>query len=221
MTAANLGLFALAVALLWLPRGWLRRGPVVLRSRRRRHDAGVVRTPQDGTSLSFRREFAKVRNYCDLLRAAAGSVALIGGFGIDPALRLQGGTAGRATLVELCILAIGVVVQTVRYQRGRVTLTAPVFYVTGLAVALCTPWAALSGFVLAWALSPVVPGVSAFLAVQAVITAACGVLLEGLTAYSVAGPLLCILPVLLSLLTRQRLLVLSRRSVDSTRSAAA
>src|SRR4051812_46844871 len=70
----DLPFFLLAVVLLLFPRAWMRLGWAFLRRRRRgRHGASatepwLARQPGD-PRLSFRREFTRLRNYIDLLRA--------------------------------------------------------------------------------------------------------------------------------------------------------
>ena len=71
----------LGIALLCFPRGWMQK--VVTFLRRRRKKSGVERRkdPWKGRepgsqAVHFGTEFTKVRNYLDLLRAAAGSIAI-------------------------------------------------------------------------------------------------------------------------------------------------
>ncbi len=221
LMAANFPLLFVAVALLWIPRGWLRRGPAVWRSHSRRNSSNWNAGPRDGESLAFRREGLKPRNYFDLLRAASGTWTLVGGYGIEAALRAAPlaapATVSRVQLIQAVILLIAVVLQTARWERGRLALTAPVFYLAGVTILLCTPLAGMCGFVIAWVLSPVFPNAQAFLSVQAFVAGLLAILLNGLVPFALLGFGLCVLPIVLSLLTRRPLVVFARRGAASTR----
>src|SRR3954463_14995736 len=112
-------LLLLAAALIWFPRQWMRFGLVFSKRRRRRVEGEApepwkAREPGD-PRLSFRSEFRKPRNYLDLLRATAGSVALSGGMGI-PASVSHGADVSRAVvwqviIVRAAILGVGLLIQ--------------------------------------------------------------------------------------------------------------
>src|SRR5437762_2120354 len=78
------------LVLLWFPRQWMRLGKLIGRPRRRspRAEEPWLRREPGDPQLSFRAEFAKARNYFDLLRGIAGGLAILGGLGISPGLRL-------------------------------------------------------------------------------------------------------------------------------------
>ena len=211
----HLPFLLLALVLLWLPRSWLRRGRTLWR-RRRRHltSPSWTHAPADGTTLTFRLEFAKPRNYLDFFRAAAGTMALVGSNGITPAVGVLPDAAGaqhQVLLVHIVILLIGVLAQTLRREHRRLSLAAPIFYVAGLTLGLAVPIAALSAFMVAWALVPVVPYTQGFLIVQAIVFGAIGTFLGGVNLLTLAGVAVGLVPVLLSLLSRRPLLIYSRR----------
>src|SRR5882724_7233142 len=89
----NLPFFLIAIALLWFPRQWMRLG-FLKWSRRKRRSEGAVRREEEpwksdepgNPAVKFGSEFMKLRNYVDALRATAGSVAVLGGFGIIPCI---------------------------------------------------------------------------------------------------------------------------------------
>lgn len=219
---ANIPIFLVALALLWLPRSWLRRGRTLWRSRRRsgRHGSWA-NPPKDGTSLGFRREFSKARNYVDLARGWLGGLAILGGNGFDAAVRLASSAppamAHRVLAAQSAVLLLAVLIQTVRFERRRLSLSAPVFFIAGVSFATLTPFAGLCGFVIAWALNPVAPSAQAFLVVEAIIAAAAAYVLNGFTLLVPVGFALTFCPVLLSLLTRRSLVVFSPRSAGSNR----
>ena len=81
--------------LLWFPRQWMRMGATV-GSRRRRSGSTSTATLQPWEQrdagdprISAKREFGKLRNYFDLLRAAAGGLAIVGGYGIQSSLHSE------------------------------------------------------------------------------------------------------------------------------------
>jgi hypothetical protein len=220
----NLPILTVALALLWIPRSWLRRGSTVLRSRHRSpRRSSWANPPKDGSSVGFGREFTKSRNYVDIARAWLGAVALVGGAGFDAALRVAqnapASTAHRIFALQAAALLIGVLIQTVRYERNRLSLTAPIFYLAGISFALFTPFVGLCGFIIAWVLNPVAPSAQAFLIVQACIATAAGYFLNGITLLALLGFTLGIIPVVLSLLARRPLVVFSPRGFASSRGA--
>jgi hypothetical protein len=212
-------LLALGLLLLWFPRAWMRMGATVWQRRsRRRSPDRPTENSLDPTLLSFGREFTKLRNYYDFLRAAVGGLAIVGGAGMRPGIGLSEGDHHVSPTiligVQAVLLLLGVAIQTVRYERGRLSLSAPVFYLGGLSVCLCSPWGALFAFGLMWGLSPMVPNAQGFLSIYACILTAFGrFFLPATPLYLVAGAL-CFLPVLLSLLVGRPLFVFSRRSVS-------
>lgn len=212
----------LTLLLLLLPRSWMRLGAILRRrrsspaDRARRIEPWSALTPGD-PRVAAGREFRRLRNYIDLFRAALGGVLLTGEWGMTACVALEpGGTRFMARAVIVLrgvILLAGLLAQTVRWEHGRLTFYPPVFYLTGLSVALCGPWAALFAFVLIWALSPALASAQAFLAVYAVLMLLFGHLMGGLRDISTDyAAFLCLLPVLLSLLGNKPLLVLSRKS---------
>ncbi len=101
----NLPYLLLAIALLWFPRHWLRLGSFF----KRRRSEGMTRATEEpwrtresgDPRVNFGGEFAKFRNYIDLLRAAAGSLALMGGFGFAPSIGVAEGAARNMTYVVM------------------------------------------------------------------------------------------------------------------------
>jgi hypothetical protein len=216
---AHIPLLLIAIALLWLPRTWMRRGATVWRIRRHRdtRSTGAL----DGSSISARREFAKPRNYYDLLRGFAGTLALAGGFGIDAALWADPlaphSVAMKVVAIQTVILLAAVLIQAVRFER-RVAVSAPVFFIAGIVTVLCPIWPVVCGFLIAWLLTPIMPNVGGFLIVQALVTAGLVYFLGGLSLLCLVGIGLCLLPILVSLLTRRPLTVFSRRGATNSRS---
>lgn len=219
--AVNLPLLVLAIALLWIPRTWLRRGPTLWRVRSRQRTASPWSGSQDAESLSYRRELAKVRNYFDLVRAGGATWAIMGGYGLEAVVRAEvdapPGTNLRVFALQAVAILIGVLLQTVRFERGRLSLTAPVFYLAGVMLLLFGPLSGLCGFAIAWLISPVSPKTHAFLMVLACVGLFISIAIHGVQLAAILGFVFCVLPILLSLLTRRPLLVPARRSPAPTR----
>lgn len=224
MITVRLLFLLLGLVLLWFPRQWFRRGVSLFRRRRRKAaPAGRFvepwneREPGD-PRVSFRAEFAKLRNYVDLLRGAAGSLVLFGGVGITPAIAVTPDASSTVVYQMLAlravILLIGLLIQTVRHENGKFTFYPAIFYLAGLSVGLCDLRAAAFAFALIWAINPALPNAQGFLSVYALLIVAFGHLFAWQSDRSVmyAGAL-CFLPVLLSLLAKRPLIIPARKAV--------
>lgn len=207
------------LALLWFPRQWLRRGKIIGHHRRKKVSGNEEpwRAREPGDPRPNYQEFKKPRNYLDLLRGAAGAVAILGGFAINGAIRVVE-AAGRqdarnVLLMQLGIFLVAVVVQMTRFERQRLSFYAPVFFLAGLSVALCGPWAALFAFILVWAMNPLFGNGEAFLIVYAAVLVAYGLFMhEAQRLFPITAGLLCFLPALMSLLLRRPLVVFTRKA---------
>lgn len=220
--SVHVPLLIFGLLLLWLPRQWMRAGLIIGARRHRSHGTGESWKPRQPADrrLSYG-EFTKVRNYVDLLRGAAGGLAIVGGWLIEPALYAAEATdreALRSILVaKLAILLVGLLIQTIRYERHHLRFFAPIFFIAGLSVALCGPWPALFALLLVWAVNPMFGSPEGFLTVYAVVLVGFGVLFrETPRALAIAAGVLCFVPVLLSLLTRRPLVVFSRRAASNS-----
>ncbi len=214
--------FLLALLLLWFPRRGMRLGKSLFGRRRRATQREGAAEPwmtreAGDPRVSFQREFTRFRNYVDLARGGAGSLLLGGGMGIAPCLAIaEGGThaaARWALALRMGVLLVGVVIQTLRIERGRVTFYPPVFYLAGLSLGLSHLTGAVFAFAMIWALNPAIGSATGFLTMYAVLLIAFGQLFAGgrdLSAIYAGG--LCFLPVLLSLLSRRPLVMLSRKT---------
>jgi hypothetical protein len=222
--SVNITLLLLAVALLWFPRQWLRLGAVLLRRRSRRSSpqAPTVVEPWNAREPGDPRvflgtEIRKLRNFIDLFRAMLGAVCIVGGLRIESALLLSDGAPGSQVkaliAVKGLILLVGLLVQTIRYERSRLTFYPPIFYLAGLSVPLCEPAAAGFAFVAVWALNPAFGSAQAFLTVYAALMVAFGQYFAGLgDKTAIFAGLLCFLPVLLSLLANRPLIIMARKA---------
>jgi hypothetical protein len=216
-------LLLLAAALLFFPRQWMRLGLAFLKRRRRREDEGAAATEpwkareSGDPRVSFPMEFTKLRNYLDLLRGGAGSLALSGGMSIPPSIAIAPGSPGavvwQVIVLRSLILLVGLLIQTVRYERNKVTFYPPIFYLAGLSVGLCDIRGAAFAFALIWAVNPALPNAQGFLTVYAIMLVAFGHFFAGGGDMSAAfAGALAFLPVLLSLLSNRPLTVFTRKA---------
>jgi hypothetical protein len=215
--------FLLGLLLLWFPRRWMRFGAVLRRRRKSTHrvaDEPWRRRDPGDPRLSAREEFGKARNYFDLLRGLAGSLAIMGGFGIVASLTPAPGSgrlvANQVFALQIALLLVGLAIQTIRIEHGRLSFFAPIFYLAGLSVAFCGPWAALFAFCLVWSVNAMFGSAQAFMAVYAVLLAGFGILFRwGSLQMAIVPAVLCLLPVLASLLTRRRLGAFTRKATQT------
>jgi MFS family permease len=213
-----------ALFLLWFPRQWMRLGAAFfrrsLRSRERRRATQEPwnTRPSGDPRVLFTEEFAKIRNYIDLLRAAVGSLMLTGKMGLPAALEVgpeAGRNVARLLLIATAVIPlVGLVIQTTRYERGRLTFYPPIFYLAGVTLGLCDWRAALFAFALIWAINPGIGSAQGFLTVYAALVMVFGILVfrsGGMLAAILAG-VFCFLPALLSLLAKRPLIIMSRKA---------
>lgn len=214
-------LFGLSALALWFPRQWMRAGASFWRRRRRSRGVNRITSPRDGAHLTLRLEVGKPRNSYDFIRAAAGAAALTGAYGLMPVVTgtseapaALGVWTGRAV-----ILLTGVAAQLFRWERGKLSLAAPVFYLGGLTLGLGAPMPAAAAFVTPWLLGPLAAHPAAFFTIQAIVYGAVGALLHGASIPTVLGIVLCFFPVLASLLLRRPLVAFARRGAAMERTA--
>ncbi|MFM8620386.1 MAG: hypothetical protein ACKOE8_16850 [Opitutaceae bacterium] len=204
----------LGVALLCFPRPWLQKVVTLAKRRKKKSDVERLKDPWKNKkpgdpAVQFGTEFKKIRNYIDVVRAAAGSVAIWGGFGF-PAAVAGGGIKGLA--VKAVIMLVGVAIQATRLHGGRFSFFPPIFYLAGILLGVCGWEVAVFSFILTWALHVMVRNVAWFLTLNAAIVYGFGAFFHGnfsLTVILAAG--LVFLPVMLSLLANRPLMIYSSK----------
>ncbi len=161
-------------------------------------------------SLKSKKEFSKPRNWVDFLRALAASLAVCY-FAFE---KIQGEAKiiGTQIFVLQCVVfVIAVLIQTVRFSQGRLTLVAPIFFILGLSFGFIGWKAALFACIAVWVLNRVLPGPGVFLVVFAALEIAFGLLLSGAPLSGVIlAVFLAILPILLSGVMKRRLVRLDK-----------
>jgi hypothetical protein len=225
--SVNVPLLVLAIVLLWFPRSWLRLGRVL---NRRRARSGAQKTTEPWNErepgdprVHFAAEFMKFRNYVDLIRAAVGAICVMGQWKIDPCVAPAAGASSGHVIavmaVKSVILLIGLLIQTVRFER-RLTFFPPVFFIAGLSLPLCTAWGAFFAFVLIWAVNPMLGNAQGFLFVYAVLLGVFGIFFDGLGSRStILASVLCFLPALLSLMAGKTLIIPARKGTHASDSS--
>lgn len=98
--------------------------------KRRLHQKRALKTSLPGLLAAW-------RNWVDLIRSGAGVFLLMGyGLTLDPELE-SGGV--KVLAVNGAILALALLLQTIRMAGGKIHFFAPIFYVSGLTMVLSGP----------------------------------------------------------------------------------
>lgn len=226
----NLPFLLLALLLLCFPRQWMRLG-LTFWNRKKKRSEGATRREEEpwknsepgDPAVSFRDEFLKVRNYVDLFRATAGSLAVFGGLGIDACFSAPAESprllVAEVLVAQIVLLLVGLLIQLVRYERGRFLVFAPIFFLAGLTVGVCGVKTAAFAFALIWAINPMLKNPSAFLMAYAVLVGLFGGLFLDFTDKMVIlAAFVTFLPVLLSALMQRPLVLFTRKTVRGARS---
>jgi len=113
--------------------------------------------------------------------------------------------------VRIAILLVGVLIQCFRFEK-RTGLFPPIFYLTGITIGVCGPGVAAFAIVLTWAINTALPGPTTFLSVYALLIGVFGALLQFADLEPIfIGVGLVFLPVLISLLSKRRLVHYSKK----------
>jgi hypothetical protein len=213
----------IALGLLYVPRQWLRWGKQVIKSERKsrggdRDDADLTRNREMGDpAVVFGTEFTKIRNYVDLLRGMAGSAVIVGTPYTTSCFALVAEAppnAGKIVLGLKCGILLGaMLVQLIRIDR-KITLFAPIFFLSGVSVGLCGAPAAGFAFALIWTINLSLPNPTVFLGVHAVLLVLFSVLFNepNNVVLTAAGFLCLFVPVLISMMSQRPLLLFNRRT---------
>ena len=201
---------ALALAMLWYPRQWMRFGKWLKKRRKERET--MEKFAQDGAidpgdkSLKLGRELRAKRNYLDVFRAMVGGYALWEfSFTVAPE------NATLAFGVKVLLVLVGILIQAVRW-RDRITWFAAIFYAFGLSVGMGNHIGAPMAFLLTCTINPILPTPRVFLSVFALLLVPFAYFVGqvGLTESVVTSGMI-LLPPLLSLLTHRPMVVFTRK----------
>jgi hypothetical protein len=151
-----------------------------------------------------------LRNYFDLFRAAAGSLALMyWSFEVEPDGPSQ--SVILMIILQTGVLALAMLAQTLRWEN-RLMLFAPVFYFAGLSVGICGYESAILGATTAWALHALLPSPSVFLFTQCCAITGFSALFNGSTSkLTLLTFAIGMIPTLLSLTTGKPIAVINRK----------
>ena len=174
-----------------------------------------VRTdgPPVGSDASprFSQEIIKGRNWVDFLRALAGGFALMFySFSMGPEPTKQTYYGILALKWSICLIAM--LIQTVRFEGGRIRLVAPVFFIQGLSFGLLGWKAALFSSTGVWALNLMLPSTGFFLFVLAGLQLGFGQLFGTNKLMLGFAVLVTMIPLILSLIMRRQLVRLNKKT---------
>ncbi len=213
----NYPLLGLALLLLWFPRQWLRFGGFRTggrgNKRQREWTPRGQREPGD-MSIWCGEEIRKPRNWVDLFRALAGSIA-VGQVVFTPPDRPDSFFLLLVLTLKVAIFITAILIQTLRFE-GKATLFAPLFYIQGLAFGLVGLKFQVAFFALAavWVLNTVLPSAAVFLFVYAGLLICFGMILgdrSGRKEIALAAGL-ALVPGLLSLIFKRRLAQFTKKT---------
>ena len=207
----NYWLLPVALLVLWVPRQWLRYGGKLISIPQPRRPGRDERDSRD-ESLKFSAAFAKPRNWVDFLRALGGGLAICY-MCFEPAPDAPRAVDTQIFVVQCVILGLAILIQTIRIEN-RLTLVAPIFFLMGLSFGLVGWKAALFACVAIWTINLVLPSVSVFLVVFGALQLCFGLLFGSRLSLpaSILAASLAMAPVLLSGITKRRLVQLNKKS---------
>ena len=207
----------LGLVLLFTPRGWLRLGRAEGGSKRKKPvitgGAHRDRLPGDN-SVWAGEEFARRRNWLDMLRGLAGGYAVM--TSVPPVLTAFVAVPG-ASLENVIFGAQGgiflaaVAVQMVRLEE-RFTLFPPLFFVLGLSFPVVGVLAALIAFFTVWAINIVLPNPASFMAAYGGGIAILSVFIGNGPRPGAMMAALALFPPVVSVLFRRRLAAFRKRT---------
>jgi hypothetical protein len=110
------------------------------------------------------------------------------------------------------IMVVAVVLQSLRYEKVRISFFPPIFFLAGASVGLCGYKAAIFAFVGIWAVNTGLSNALGFMSAYTLLLLVFGGLFAGYANPRVflAG-LLALLPVLMSLMANRPLMIFTRR----------
>lgn len=201
--------------LLWLPRGWLRVGkPSVTKKQRLNRDEEVERQRQPSDhSLWIGDEFKRLRNWLDLFRGLAGGAAVLYSLPIlvDRLLGVPGGTETKLVLgLTGGLFLASTIIQMVRIEE-RLSLTPPIFFLTGISFALLGPKTGLIAFVGIWAINVALPNPSIFMSVYGTMIILFGIVLGAGKPETLMMAGLFVFPPFIAILFKRRLAQFKKR----------
>jgi hypothetical protein len=200
---------AVALALLWFPRQWMRLGK--WRRPRRKERETLEKFAQDGAndpedkSVRLVRELKSPRNYVDFFRALAGGIALWE-FSF---------TAGRddamaVLAVKIALTLVAVLIAVVRW-RERFVFFAPIFFFGGLSIGLGNYFSGAMAFLLTCTINPIIPTPRMFVTAFALLLLPFNYFLGAGLQLALVNSLLLLVGPLLSLLAKRSMVIFTRK----------
>ncbi|AOS45512.1 hypothetical protein Verru16b_02593 [Lacunisphaera limnophila] len=201
-----------ALAMLWFPRQWLRNGARLFKRRRRSESAlekltGRGARDPDDKSVHLGKEFTTFRNYIDLFRGLAG------GYGLSTFAFTATGPDAATTLllIQGGVLLVAGFIQAVRFDGGRLSYFAPIFWFVGLSAGFPAHYTGLFSFILVLAINPAIPNPRLFLTAYGMILLGLGLVFGAPSMPNAMAAGLVLLVPLASLLSKRPVVIFSRK----------
>lgn len=203
------------LALLLVPRGWLRAGAAHKKRTGRSTSGGPVKDRMPGDrSMWIEEEFRLRRNWIDFGRALCGGFAVMVLFPpiVDDLIAVPSISNNQVIFIaQALLLFAAVVIQMVRVEE-RLMLFPPIFFVLALAFPILGWKAGIMGFALIWAINLIIPNPALFLTVNGGIVIMLSVVFSvNLRAAGLLAALSC-MPPLVAILSRRRLALFRKRT---------
>ncbi len=200
---------ALALAMLWFPRQWMRFGKLWRKSRKERET--MERFAQDGAndpddkSVRLGRELKNKRNYIDVLRALVGAVALWD-------FSFEAEQESKWLVFWLCcaVAFIAVLIQSIRW-RERITFFAAVFFYAGLSSGMGSYYPGALAFLLVCAVNPVIPTPRLFVSAYALLLLPFNFFLGDDWRIALFNTFILLVPVIWSMMVKRPMVIFTRR----------
>jgi len=168
--------------------------------------------PRRHSSTRFGALFGAWQNWTDLIRALAGTVILLKlAISIAPEIK---GAGTRGVLVEAVVLGLGCLIQVVRvgrYVYSGIQFLGPIFYLTGVTMALAGPYVGGFAVFTGWLFALGGGNIAYQIPVMAVALGVGGVFF-GLSLDVILNGALIFAPLILEFLFRKRLLYIAAKS---------
>ena len=114
--------------------------------------------------------------------------------------------------LKFLITLLAVVIQSIRYEKVKVSFFPPIFFLSGLAVGVVGYQSAAFAFIGIWVVNTVISNAQGFLSIYALLLLGFDRLFKGaLSIPAVVIGLAAFSPVLLSLMVRRPLMIFTRR----------
>jgi hypothetical protein len=200
---------ALALAMLWFPRQWMRLGKLWRKSRKERET--MERFAQEGAndpddkSVRLGRELRNKRNYIDVFRALVGAVALW-----DFSFEADSDNKWRVFWICCAVTLTAVIIQSLRW-RQRITFFAAIFFYMGLSSGMGSYYPGVLAFLLVCAINPVIPTPRLFVSAYALLLLPFNFFLGNDWRIALFNTVILLVPVIWSMMVQRPMVLFTRK----------